>query len=699
MQKSLYFYEAQQSGVLSPNNRVAWRGGACLTDGSDLGRDLSGGWFDAGDHWTANLTMAWSAMALATSAQAYPEAWTQSQQMDELLESLVHVNDYFLRCVPPPGVSEADPAFEVVIGCGGSEGVPPPNVHSIWAPAEVAHRLTNRPTFRLNDKAPGGDIPAAMAAAMAASAIVINEHRDALEGKNGFEDWDGEAYAARLIEAAERLHGFAFKYRSAEHNQGKALRSDGQVVGIGYRTNVVVDKLLAAEAWLAVWHRDRADSAAAQHWRDKAFATHQGEYAQEGLNDWWRDNGAGFFGKVAALVLLQLDPGNEAAHSELAHYCSRILEYHRTPGGLRLREPSAHEWGSLRHAANAAMIALYYSDRVSDAPELQGNAEWQRGRKPLERKQEWLRVGRHQIDYALGKNPYGRSYLVGFGNNPFNAPHHRGAHGVWAGFEHLIAKAPEYRPSQCRHVLYGALLGGPDNQDVFTCKRVDQEYIFQHPTVPAWGIVKPRAGYVFSGSDVPVQLVSNPQFNEVAIDYNAAFTAALAFLEAKKLGVGTPLPDTEFPPPVVRTDSDDVLTTDREFFATARVLAPEAPCRIEIKAYNRSRWPPRVTTIEKVRMQLDPALAKAARWSVVEDATVKISVVPTERGHVLLEVELPPIELFPGRRDPKNDDHYRLVVECDCNIESLRKHPAFAKASEQRESMLSRTQLVHGQSE
>ncbi len=53
LQKALYFYEAQQSGPLSPNNRVEWRGPSCLTDGQDIGQDLAGGWYDAGDHWTS----------------------------------------------------------------------------------------------------------------------------------------------------------------------------------------------------------------------------------------------------------------------------------------------------------------------------------------------------------------------------------------------------------------------------------------------------------------------------------------------------------------------------------------------------------------------------------------------------------------------------------------------------------------------
>jgi endoglucanase len=85
LQKSLYFYEAQQSGRLSPNNRVSWRGPACPTDGQDIGRDLSGGWYDAGDHWTASLTMSFAATTLAWSAIEQPEGYLHSNQMDELL--------------------------------------------------------------------------------------------------------------------------------------------------------------------------------------------------------------------------------------------------------------------------------------------------------------------------------------------------------------------------------------------------------------------------------------------------------------------------------------------------------------------------------------------------------------------------------------------------------------------------------------
>lgn len=42
LQKSIYFYEAQRSGDLPANNRVEWRGDSGMTDGADVGKDLTG---------------------------------------------------------------------------------------------------------------------------------------------------------------------------------------------------------------------------------------------------------------------------------------------------------------------------------------------------------------------------------------------------------------------------------------------------------------------------------------------------------------------------------------------------------------------------------------------------------------------------------------------------------------------------------
>src|SRR5262245_18408674 len=65
LQKSIWFYEAQISGPKPSFSRVSWRGNSAMTDGSDVGRDLTGGWFDAGDHVKFGFAMVSSLSMLA----------------------------------------------------------------------------------------------------------------------------------------------------------------------------------------------------------------------------------------------------------------------------------------------------------------------------------------------------------------------------------------------------------------------------------------------------------------------------------------------------------------------------------------------------------------------------------------------------------------------------------------------------------
>ena len=71
LQKSLWFYDAQRSGRLPENFRVRWRADSALGDGSDVGRDLTGGFYDAGDHVKFGLPMAFSMTMLAWGGVEY----------------------------------------------------------------------------------------------------------------------------------------------------------------------------------------------------------------------------------------------------------------------------------------------------------------------------------------------------------------------------------------------------------------------------------------------------------------------------------------------------------------------------------------------------------------------------------------------------------------------------------------------------
>jgi hypothetical protein len=65
LQDSMFFYEAQRSGQLPPDNEVDWRGDSNLTDGSDNGVNLTGGYHDAGDLVKFGLPEAWAMNMLA----------------------------------------------------------------------------------------------------------------------------------------------------------------------------------------------------------------------------------------------------------------------------------------------------------------------------------------------------------------------------------------------------------------------------------------------------------------------------------------------------------------------------------------------------------------------------------------------------------------------------------------------------------
>jgi hypothetical protein len=162
----------------------------------------------------------------------------------------------------------------------------------------------------------------------------------------------------------------------------------------------------------------------------------------------------------------------------------------RTQGGLRFLQ----NWGSLRYSANAAFLAFVYSD-----------CQRSRGNDPF-RIERWAKG---QIDYALGKNPRNSSYMVGFGNNPPVNPHHRSATG---------APYDLNKPQPNAHILFGALVGGPQTSSDFSYE-------------------DKRANYIA---------------NEVAIDYNAAFTGALARLSREFGGsIITNFPNVNSPRKVI----------------------------------------------------------------------------------------------------------------------------------------------------
>ena len=179
--------------------------------------------------------------------------------------------------------------------------------------------------------------------------------------------------------------------------------------------------------------------------------------------------------RPGAYVLIAKLTQDENRMKIAEEYCDLILTQPRTPGGLWY-DTQLSKWASNRYAANAASMLAVYANMLPE-----GN----------EKRKKYIDFVQSQIDYILGDNPAGVNYVVGAEENSPKSVHHRGASGV---------NMPSSQPSFNIYTLYGALAGGPGPNDSYKDDR------------------------------------SNYEMNEVALDYNAAFTMDLAALVQFGLG-------------------------------------------------------------------------------------------------------------------------------------------------------------------
>ena len=432
LEKSILFYEAQRSGDLPATNRVEWRGDSALKDGADVGVDLTGGYYDAGDHVKFGLPMASSMTMLGWGVVEYRDAYEQSGQLPYILDTIKWGTDYIIKAHTAPN------EFWGQVGLGGPD-------HAFWGPAE--NMTMARPAFKIDAQHPGSDLAGEAAAALAAASIVFRP--------------TDTAYADLLLDHAVELYNFADTYR------GKYSDSIPDAANFYNSYSGYNDELV----WGATWIHNAIEATGATDttYLNKAESYYQG--VNKGWTQSWDDKSYG------AAILLAQETGKPQYRNDvegwLNHWTDKSgggITY--TPGGLAWLS----QWGSLRYSANTAFLADIYSDTVND---------------PNNRYSDFAEG---QIDYILGDNPNNRSYVVGFGENSPQNPHHRGAHGSTTNNIN--------DPVDNRNVLVGALVGGPSapNDNAYT---------------------DDRTNYIT---------------NEVALDYNAGFTGALARMYGESQG-------------------------------------------------------------------------------------------------------------------------------------------------------------------
>ncbi|CAI0379390.1 unnamed protein product [Linum tenue] len=135
-----------------------------------------------------------------------------------------------------------------------------------------------------------------------------------------------------------------------------------------------------------------------------------------------------------------------------------------TPGGLIY----IRQWNNLQYASSAAFLLTVYSDHLRST-----NRRLSCSAGGHVDPSEILGFVRSQVDYVLGKNPAGTSYLVGYGKRYPQRVHHRGASTAsYKSHEGFIGCVQGYdiwyrKRDPNPNVLVGAVVGGPDEKDRF----------------------------------------------------------------------------------------------------------------------------------------------------------------------------------------------------------------------------------------
>jgi endoglucanase len=395
--------------------------------------EFYGGFHDAGDHVKFGLPQSYAASTLGWGVYEFKDAFIQIGEYDHIMEILRWFSDYFLRCWNGS-------RFVYHVGEGSED-------HNYWGPPELQKdELYPRPYYA-TDTNPASDQASQAAAALAIMYLIL--------------ETEDPSYANECLDTAKEL------YDHAVNNRG--LGYDGGF----YNSSFDEDQM----SWGAVWLYIATDNY--DYIEDIISVDSSGEYTgylrkivMNPEDDWqniwvhsWDTVWGGVFSKLAPIT-------DDSQHWWFFRW---NLEYwagidHEDAGDTNFlaRSPTGYAflngWGSARYNAAAQLQCLVYR-KYTDREDF---ADWARG----------------QMEYLLGDNPLGLSYEVGYSDNYAQHPHHRAAHGS-------TTNSPD-DPPEHKHILWGALVGGPDLED--------------NHNDDIWDYI----------------------YNEVAIDYNAGFVGALA---------------------------------------------------------------------------------------------------------------------------------------------------------------------------
>ncbi|HET9960228.1 MAG TPA: glycoside hydrolase family 9 protein [Polyangiaceae bacterium] len=569
LQKALWFFNVQKSGPGVYCTDVQWRGDAHVGDGhikldpSDPNGvnlpqafitqhrteldpdgngevDLAGGYHDAGDYIKFTMTTTYAASMIAWSMHEYPDAYRKTSLAGEALGQIRWAADYLMKA------TFRDSAGKLV---AYAHQVADASDHScFWMPPEVRRpELCPRKAYFVWDGQPAADVTASAAAALALTAIVTRENSTSPADL---------AYAERCLDYAKSLYEFAARYPMTRESDDGGL----------YVSNSSTDDV----AWAAIWlylsdpehNRAYLDATISGKQPWLSFGSQSNLLIPDpelGYRPAWAESSPHSWDAVRAGVIMKLaqittELGDKTA-TDWQNIARQMAQGFATGGSTPDGFYMYMSWGSARYNSAAQFTSLLYSKYFPNDPKSAEFSSW----------------AQRQVDHLLGANNLGLSYIMGYTDSYPLQPHHAAGHASIYG---LPAK-----PAENRHIIWGALVNGPNGKGEHVDARDDY------------------------GS------------NEVTIDYNGALVAALAGHLATRGANECPL--KVFPPLEPRID---------EFYAMGNLNIAPGGCRtqVNVRTMNESIHPPRYDETLSTRFWFDASEVRAAGLDPSQAVTLNV---------------------------------------------------------------------------
>ncbi|KAF5743594.1 putative endo-1 4-beta-glucanase [Tripterygium wilfordii] len=392
--------------------------------------DLVGGYYDAGDNVKFHFPMAFTTTMLAWSVIEFGQSMGPDQ-INHALDAVSWGSTYLYK-------STANVPYKIAAQVGD-----PYKDHNCWERPEDMD--TSRVTYVINQTHPGSELAGEMAAALAASSMAFKS--------------SNPKYSYVLIKRAAQVFDFADKYR------GSYNTSVGQGACPFYCDyNGYEDELIWGAAWLY------KATGSQYYWN----------YVQNALPNVFLSSGQfGWDAKDAGInvLLSNLARPSQKVLTEADKFVCSLLPESPTKsvvfskGGLYF-QPGSQGYFNLQRITSHSFLIVVYSRYMQDAHRSVNCGGKVVGPSRL------VEFARSQVDYILGSNPLGMSYMVGYGNKFPRRIHHRGSSlpSIVNHPQHIVCKAgtPYFQSKNPNpNILTGAIVGGPDMNDQYADDRTN----------------------------------------------------------------------------------------------------------------------------------------------------------------------------------------------------------------------------------